>query len=373
MRTTRFYLLGLFILAVLVIGGLKLRQAHQQQLANTAAPGAAPWAVRVVEVTQGRATRGFPALALVKGANEATVAPRLDGIILEMKPREGEVVAAGDLLAQIDTRELNDRLASLEAQRLGASVDAERRARDLRRADELLKDKSISVSEVDQLQAAARGASEQVRSLDKQIAAERTRLGYAQITAPFDGVISARSADPGELAAIGKPLYRLVSTTAGRLEVRLPAEVLERVHPGTEVELTHGGQRLVLHADRIFPSLDERSLGRLEIDVPELPFGAVPGALLRARVITAAIDDTLIVPADTLLPGSDATRGRVLRLSKDASPRIETVPVTIRLRTADGVAVEGDLEPGERLVRAHETTLLRLNDGDPVKVEGPDR
>lgn len=370
MKRTLLYLLALLILAALVAGGLKLRQQRQQELAQGAAPVPAPWAVHVAPVGQGRATRGFPALALVKGANEVGIAPRLGGIILEMGPREGQKVAQGDLLARIDTRELEDKLASLQAQRLGAAADAERKARDARRAGELLKDKSISESQVDQQRAAARSAREQVRSLDKQIAAERTRLGYARITAPFDGVISERLTDPGDLAAVGKPVYRLVSTSGGRLEVRLPAEVLERVQPGTEVALTHGGKTLTLSADRVFPSLDERALGRLEIDVPELPFGAVPGALLRARVITGVIEDALLVPADTLLPSSDPAHSRVLRLSADTPPRIETVPVSIRLRTAEGIAVAGDLHPAERLVRAHETTLLRLRDGDPVHVEG---
>lgn len=367
------YFLTLLVLIAVLAGGLELRQQRQQELAQVAPPTAAPWAVRIATVTRGRATRGFPALALVKGANEVNISPRLGGIILEMGPREGQAVSEGELLARIDTRELEDKVASLQAQRQGAIADAERKARDVQRVEKLLKEKSISESKVDQQRAEARTAREQARSLAKQIGAEETRLGYARIRAPFAGVISARQADPGDLAAVGKPIYRLVTTGSGRLEVRLPAEVLSQVRSGTEVVLSHGGNSLRLQADRVFPSLDERSLGRLEIDVSELPFNAVPGALLRARVITDAVADALLVPADSLLPSRDPQHSRVLRLSNEQPPRIQIVPVTIHLRAAEGVAVEGDLQPGERLVTAHETTLLRLRDGDPVRIEDAGR
>jgi RND family efflux transporter MFP subunit len=369
MRRLILYFIALLILAGLVAAGLRLRHQRQQQLAGVAAPTPAPWAVHTTIVARGRATAGFPALALVKGATEAGIASRLEGIILEMGPREGEKVEEGELLARIDTRELEDKLASLEAQRQAAVADAERKKRDARRAEDLFRDKGISESQVDEQRAAARAAQEQARSLKKQIAAERTRLGYARITAPFTGVISARMADPGDLAAVGKAIYRLVATSSGRLEVRLPAEVLAQVHPDTEVVLSQRGETLPLHANRVFPNLDERSLGRLEVEVPKLPFGAAPGALLRARVITEAIDDALLVPADSLLPSGDPEHSRVLRLSTDGPPRIQTVPVVIRLRAAEGVAVQGDLKPGDRLVTAHETTLLRLRDGDAVRIE----
>lgn len=370
MKNKLLYFLTLLVLIALLVGGLELRHQRQQELAEVAAPVPAPWAVHTVTVRRGRATDGFPALALVKGANEVTVAAQLSGIILEMGPREGERVKAGQLLARIDTREQEDSLASLESQRDGAAADAERKARDAQRALDLLKSRTISQSQVDQARAAARSAEEQVHSLEKQIAAARTRIDYARITAPFEAVVSARLADPGDLATVGKSLYRLVDTRSARLEVRLPAEVLARVHPGTEVVLERAGERLSLKADRVFPNLDERSLGRLEIDLPRLPFGAVPGALLRARVITDDVADTLRVPADSLLPSQDPEQSRVLRLSSDQPPRIQSVPVTIRLRAAEGVAVEGELKPGDRLVSAHETTLLRLRDGDPVRIEG---
>lgn len=373
MKKTFTYVLALLLLGALAAAGLKLHRQRQRELAAVAAPVPAPWTVYSAAVTRGRATRGFPALALVKGANEVTVSAQLGGILTEVGPREGQRVGAGEVLARIDTQELEDTLASLQAQRQGAAADAERKARDAQRAEDLLKSRTVSESQVDQERAAARAAKEQVHSLEKQIAATRTRLGYARITAPFAGVIAARLADPGDLATLGKVVYRLIDTRSARLEVRLPAEVLEQVAPGTAVVVSHRGQTLALHADRVFPSLDERALGRLEIDVPALPFGLAPGALVRARVITAALNNALLVPADALLPGRDPLHGRVLRVAPGSPARVRVIPLTIVLRAAEGVAVEGRLSPGDRLVTGHESTLLRMRDGDGVRIAERER
>jgi len=367
MKKIILYLIAILIIGALILAGVKLRHQRQQELAALPAAQPAPWAVQTAPVRSGRATRGFPALALVKGVNEADVSPRLGGIILMMGPREGTRVKKGELLARIDTKELKDKLASLQAQLAGARADAERKDRDTKRALELLKQHSMSESLADQTQSDARAAREKVNSLIKQISAERTRLDYAVITAPFDGVISARLADPGDLATVGKPIYRLIATQGGRLEVRLPADVLERVRPGSEVLLEHNGETQRLRVARIFPSLDERSLGHLEIDVDRLPFHSAPGTLISARVITDALGDALLIPRDALIGGASPDQGWVLQVDPK-SQTVTRVAVKVRLRAHEGIAVSGDLHPGEQLVEGHETTLLKIQPGDRVIV-----
>ncbi len=370
MKRFLLYLLALLVLVAAVFGGLRLHQQRRQGLTAVPPPSVAPWALRSAAVIRGRITRGFPALALVKGEREVKVAPRLSAVIEAMGPREGARVHAGDLLARLDTRELEKQLAALEAKLAAAGTDARRKARDARRSRELLREHGISESQADRDEAAAQAAREQITALQREIEAAQVRLGYARITAPVDGVIAARLADPGDLATVGKPLYRLIVVRSGRLEVRLPAEVLERVRPGNEVEVSHDGETLRLHAARIFPALDARSLGYIEIDVPALPFGAAPGALLHARVVTAALDAALQVPADALRPLPGGVQARVFRIRGEGQGgRLDAVTVRILLRTAQRVAVAGPLAPGERVVVAHETTLLRLQDGDRVTLE----
>lgn len=138
MRKRLLYVSIALLCATLVAGGLLLRQNRLQKLAFIAPPDPSAWSVHAAAVTRGRATQGFPALALVKGANEVIVAAQLSGILLEMGPREGQWVAEGESPARIDTRELEDTLASLQAQREGAVADAERKAKDAHRGRDRL-------------------------------------------------------------------------------------------------------------------------------------------------------------------------------------------------------------------------------------------
>ena len=159
------YLLVALLLAVLVATGVQLRRVRQQQLAAVPTPEAPAWALGVATVRRARATSGFPSLALVKGDREVSVSSRIAGIVLEMGPREGESVVSGAPLARIDTRELEQSLAALEARQAAAVADAERRDSDAARSAKLRVEHSISESRADAAAAAARAARRHARSL----------------------------------------------------------------------------------------------------------------------------------------------------------------------------------------------------------------
>lgn len=366
--------LWLFVIALgtaLAAGAIVLRQQRLAELAAQPTPARAPWALTTAAVARGTATRGFPALAVVTGAEEIAVTPQISGLILEMGPREGVAVAAGMLLARLDTSELDAGIAALEAQLAGARAEAARKRREAERQVNLLGRGSASASLVDQWRAEAQSADEQVRSLDRQVAAQRVRQGYAEIRAPFAGVISARMAEPGDLAVVGRPLYRLTATAQGRVMVRLPASVLEQIRPGTVMELHHAERSVRLAIARVYPSLDERALGRAEADTEGLLFRLASGSLVSARVELGRVDDALLVPSDALVAAVDEGASRVFVV---AEGHLRSVPLRVLLRGREGVAVSGDLAPGQPVVVAHETVLLRLRDGDwvrPVAGDGP--
>lgn len=364
MRRVLLWGLVLVLAAGLGAGALVLRQHRLAELAAQPPPARPPWALTTAPVARGTATRGFPALAIVTGAEEVAVTPQISGLILEMGPREGVAVAAGALLARLDTSELDAGIAAQEAQLAGARAEAARKRREAERQVDLLGRGSASASVVDQWRAEAESAEEQVRSLDRQVAAQRVRRGYAEIRAPFAGVISARMAEPGDLAVVGRPLYRLTATDHGRVVVRLPASVLEQVRPGTVMALRHGERSAQLAIARVYPSLDERALGRAEADTEGLLFGLASGSLVSARVELARVDDALLVPRDALVAAVGEGASRVFVVTED---HLRSVPVQVLLRGREGVAVSGDLTSGQPVVVAHETVLLRLRDGDPVR------
>jgi len=155
---------------------------------------------------------------------------------------------------------------------------------------------------------------------------------------------------------------------AARIQVRLPQTVLEQVHPGTTLVLRHGDQTLRIPLNRVHPALDARALGAAEADLAERPFGLPSGSRLAARVVLEQQDDALRIPRRALLHGQRPGTGTVLKvLGSDGEDHLAAVPVTVALEARDAVAVDGALRAGDRVVVAHESTLMRLRDGDPVR------
>ncbi|NDY43378.1 efflux RND transporter periplasmic adaptor subunit, partial [Dissulfurirhabdus thermomarina] len=227
-------------LAVLIpaLGAVLLVRHRKAQLARTPPP-----APVLPVVTTARAAYGtFPATVRLLGTIEAKVAaeiaPRVTGQILEVRVREGDRVRRGDLLARLDDRPERDRVAGLRA-----ALDAARTAfatqeavtgRDRR----LFEAKALSREALDRSVAALEAARARVTGLEKDLHAAETDLAYTRLEAPFDGVVTARLADPGDLALPGRPVVAMEAPDRGyRVRVRVPQDLFPVLAPGTRAEI----------------------------------------------------------------------------------------------------------------------------------------
>ena len=159
------------------------------------------------------------------------------------------MVKAGDLIAQLDPREIQAKLDQALALR-------EQATRDLARSRELLDKKITTQADFDAVQARARVAEGAAREME-------TMLGYTKIVAPFDGIVTRKLADVGDLAAPGKPIIEMEDPRALRFEAdvpealighvkigaKLPVQVAEGAAPieGTVVEIGTCGRRRQPH------------------------------------------------------------------------------------------------------------------------------
>jgi len=363
----RLIMLSSMVAVALIVGAVVLHHVRVKQVASAPAADPIPWAVSTVAVKRGTVTRGFPALATVTTAREITISPQISGTILEMGPREGISLKPGGLLAKIDVRELDAQVEALKAQLTAAQAEALRQANEAQRERQLLDEGGSSAAEVERWSTGQKAAEEKARALEEQIHAVEIRRGYGRITLPVEGTIAARLAEPGDVAMPGAPIYRITSTHGARVIVRLPLEVRQKVKPGCPLELQHGDDVLTVHVSRVRPSVDPAALGTVEADVAEVPFGLPSGARLSARVICRIEQDALVVSHDAVLQDTSGASGRVFRIIGDAAHRqIQIVSVTVSLVGREGIAVDGDLEPGDEVVVGHESLLIKLQDGDPV-------
>lgn len=359
---------ALIVLVVIALaaGVVLIRKHRMGKVAELPAMGETPWALHTVDVERGRLSRGFPALATLSGSNEITVSSQISGQIEAMGPREGVKVRRDEELAQISVAELQQQREGLLAQREAALAERGR-ARDEYDRQRRLMEKGLTTQElVEARHAAAVAAEQQVAHLDKQIAALDVRIGYGTVRSPRDALVAARLMEVGDVAQPGKPLYRLTVDSAARLRVSLPQQVLEQVGPGSEVVLTHGSQRETVRLTRIFPQLDARALGAVEVDLDTMPFGLPSGARIPARVLLETVDQALTVPHAAVVRTGD--RGFVFKVIGEKDHQtLKRVTVNISLDGHDGLAVSGDLHAGDRVVIGHQSVLMQLRDGDPVK------
>ena len=358
-----------FLLIPLVVAsavGLHFKRLHQLDEIPIAVQ--APWALHVATVAHGAVHDVFPALGKVVSATDLHISPQISGTVVEMGPRAGGAVKKGDLILHLDTRELEANLSALKAELVSARAAERNDRRELVRERQLMKSGGSSISAVEQRETRLSGDAAKVHALQDQIRALQVKISYGHIYAETDAVVAQRLAEPGDTVFPGKPVYVLSAKNGGRVVVPVPLSTVTRIHPGDPVRLKMAQQQMMTRITRVNPALDALSMGSLEIDLPQRPFGLPDGARIPAWVIQASVPQALIVPTDALIPGKDALHRAVYKVNHGKDATLLRVPVTVKLCGEEGCAVSGALKAGDQVVTAHESVLLKLRDKEPVTI-----
>ncbi len=187
------------------------------------------------------------AVGTVQPRRKSVVASRLLAAVLEVAVDPGQSVKVGDLLVTLDDREIQAQLREVEAVRAGVESDLAVRQREWERAKRMLAEKAASREDYDRAEGVYLVSQSQLKRTDEQIARIKVMLSYTRILAPRDGIVADRFADPGDLAAPGKPLLSLHDPEALELHASLREGLASRVSPG---------QTLRVHVDSIQMTVD---------------------------------------------------------------------------------------------------------------------
>ncbi len=237
----RFSVFG-FAAATLLVGCEKKREASSGE--TIALPSVA---VRVTTVANKPYLATEEVVGTVRAKLRATLEAKVSGRIEKMPVVAGQAVKTGDLIAQLDVGEIRARLDQAKAMRDQAE-------RELKRFETLLKDKAVTPQEFEGVQSRYRIAAAGV------VEAE-TMLSYATVTAPFDGIITRKYADVGDLASPGRPLADLEDPTALRIEADVPEAIIGSVSSGAKLPVRVAGAASVLNGtvSEIAPVADPNS------------------------------------------------------------------------------------------------------------------
>lgn len=362
---TKRFLVVLFV--VVIVALLATVVVHKKrQLSQLEPPISPPMPVRTALVQSGQVGSGIETVALVQSETAATVCSQVPGTILEMRWREGDRVRKGQVMARIDARTLDDAVETAGAHLAAAREEHGKQAAIFERDQVLLEAGAIAQQAFDISKAQLAGAEATEVAAERALRSAKVKRSFASISAPYAGVITARLAEPGDLAVPGKPLYTIQVPGPVKLLSKLAQDQVAQLRPGDEATFSNGSGSITGTIRRVYPALDAAHLGSVETVLPQAPFGLPPGATLRARY-AATPTRGLVVPNEALLEGHEAML--VVRVSNDAA---RPVRVVVQRQGDEGAVVEaqdGDLTAGDTVVVGLPSELLALTAGTPVAAE----
>jgi RND family efflux transporter MFP subunit len=330
-------------LVLLAVGfAIATTGCHRETATAPALPTVVVRTAEVRAITEQRRTE-LP--GTVRAVERAALASKVMGTVASLPVTLGQSVKRGDVLAALTANEIGARLAQAEAG-LGQA------RRDLERETSLLA-KGASAAET------VRSAEDRVRLAEATVAEARTMLTYTTITAPFDGVITRRLVNEGDLASPGVPLLEIENPTLQRVEVEVP-DSLAAGAVGASAPVRINELELPGRVAEISPALDP--ISRTFLAKIDLPAGAAVRSGQFARVAWPAGEgNSLVVPVAAVTAFGQMERVFVVSDRKAIMRLVKT-----GARHGADIEILAGLATGERIVADPAATL---RDGQTVEVK----
>lgn len=335
------------LLCILLIAGC----SHQ----STTPPKQQPQSVKCATATSVEySERDFAALSTADDA--VTLAFKISGRVVSFPVAKGQSVRRGQILAELDKRDVELQVEALRA----TYLEAQSR---LRRAERLYEHNAISQQEVESLQSSVTQArSEYENSLDL--------LGDTRIVAPFDGVVERTYVDTYQRVASGESIVRIVNPVSTTVGFTAPENIIALLDkPTTRFEVRFDAwPEVVFRAEiKSFARTSSDALGfpvSLRLVDVDKHYNISPGMTCMARVITPEQDHNAVeVPLTAIY--APTSGGEFCWVLTDDG-RVERRSVTLGMAVAGGkVIVSEGLRAGERVVSAG---VYKLHDGQRVRV-----
>ena len=310
------------LVATLVVAGAIPRLRRAQALESSlVADSTAGVGVRIARVKRSGGTTSLALTGTVDALHTAEVYARSNGYVRRWLVDIGGRVRRGDQLAEIETPELDHELDQGRADLVRERSDLSLARRNLDRWQSLAAENAVSKQEVDQRQADFDDATARVNSAEANVRRLASLKGFAQIIAPFTGVITARNLDIGSLVAPGsapgsRGLYSLAQIDTVRLMISVPQASVTSVRPGQSADVTVaelGSRGFTGVVTRTANALDPvtRTLP-VEVRVANPDGALLPGMYAEVRFELTRANPPLVVPASTVVVRADGPQVGVI-------------------------------------------------------------
>jgi len=324
--------------------------------------------VQYVKTTVARSGEAGQTLALpgtLQGFQQAPIAARAAGYVRRWTKDIGSHVAKGEVLAVIESPEVDQQLSQAEAARQQAAASLALAKSTVERWEALRRKDVVSQQELDERRSGATQAAANLAAADANVQRLRQLQGFTRVMAPFDGVITRRNVEVGDLVdSSGKALFMLTQMDPLRIYVNVPQSYAQLVRAGQKVVVTQAELR-----GRTFTGEVARSAGaidpatrtmQVEINLPNRDGALLPGAYVQVDLPLAGAR-TLVVPTNVLLFRGEGTRVALV----DGASRVRLKAVTLGRNLGESIEVLGGIADGDRLVVNPSDSLA---EGDSVAV-----
>lgn len=284
----------------------------------------------------------------VRAKLHATLEAKLSGRIDKLPVVLGQRVKAGELVARLDAAEINARLEQAEA-------SLEQAERDWKRVSALFEQQAVTRAEYEAAQSRSRVAK-------GAVAEAKAMMSYVEVVAPFDGVVTRKWAETGDLAAPGKPLLSIEDPSALQLEADLPQAIASHVQRDARLAVRVDGLagELAGRVSEIAPTADSVSRTfRIKVDLSAQP-GLSSGQFARL-VVPVGEGNSLRVPVSAVVQRGQldmvfviADQHARLHLVKPGKRTGDEMEILSGLRVGDAVVIDG---------------AAQLTDGQPVEAK----
>ena len=349
-------IVGVLLLILLVAGGLTLldRVTRERALAKETERDIVP-TVAVVYPQLEKPDEDLVLPGSLQAYEESPIYARTSGYLVRWYKDIGSQVKKGELLAKIDTPEVDQELNQTRAarQQIVAQMDLAKISAD--RWENLRKSDSVSAQEADQQTSAYRQAQANLAAADANVRRLEQLEGFKDVYAPFSGVLTRRNVDPGALinagaGAAGRELFDLARVDPLRVYTSVPQAYAPFIKVGAKTAITlqeFPGQKFFGTVARTAEAIDPATRTLLtEVDVPNKDGRLLPGSLGEIHFAVGTGVNKVTVPVNAMLFRAEGPRVAVV----GSDNKIQLRPINIGRDYGTTLEILGGVSPTDRIV-----------------------
>ncbi len=364
---------GILTVVLLVLLAVGAGRTVLSRIANTKAleVGTAERAKQYVKVAVPKTSEAGQTLALpgtLQGFVQSPIAARASGYLKRWYKDIGSRVAKGELLAEIETPEIDQQLSQAIAAREQAASSLGLAKSTVERWEALRKKDAVSQQELDERRSGDAQARSNLAAADANVERLRQLEGFKRVVAPFAGVITKRNVDVGDLidagGGAGRALFLLAQTDPLRVYVNVPQTYAQLVKPGQQVIVTQAelrGQTFRGAVARTAASIDAATRTmQVEISLSNRDGTLLPGAFVQVSLPLQS-SQAMLISTNTLMFRGEGMRVAVV----DAGGRVHLAPVKVGRNYGETVEMLEGIGPTDKLVLNPSDSLA---EGDQVAI-----